>query len=308
MSTTLNQLDTLLAEVQRMRDEHVRLQEENERLKQQVAPVPVSYPVGTKYVWSDRVEQDDMLCRHVTAIQLKKGVLQVKDRTSGKAANGLYYADGTKYDASKKFYESLDAWKASLPEGFTRVESSDGLSPLERRLRMPFPTHATGDSDALRIFCSRWKVYARAVEGSSPAEELESSKKTFRDLQHRPAYIPTGDNYDPVAASETINNLKILRNCYAKIRYLEEHTKNLTNYELYKKPIHLKYCYYRAKLYALVQGQPRLIVPIYKETNKSDFMFCNGRKGMTFAELGIDLKPDGTPYLELSYRTKYYKL
>ena len=110
--------------------------------------------------------------------------------------------------------------------------------------------------------------------------------------------------YDPVAARNTLASINTLRNYYQKIRYLEELVKNITNNALHKKPIRMKWSKYTAKLYAYVQGQRHLIVP--SEDSKPDFMWCNQRRGTTFAELGIDLKPDGTPLLTLFYRTNTY--
>ena len=316
--TTLSHFDALLAEVQRLKEEHVLLQEENERLKNAVAastdpdspaaPAPVaapepSYPVGSKYVWTNISSND--IKRRVVAIQLKDGVIQVKDITSG---NDNY--DDNKCDFTKKFYKSFDEWRSTLPEGEVKSEASDGLTYLEHRLKMPFPKspQAKDDCDALRIFCGRWSVMDKAFESYSPADTLEYYRKAFKEKQHEVAYIPTG-NYDAEKAKQTIDRMNILRSYYKRIQYYQEHNKSLTEEELHKKPVHIKWGHYKAKLYALVKGQPHLIMPSEKlyNDNNPGFMWCNRRKGTTFAELGIDLKPDGTPYLELAYRTKYYK-
>ena len=307
---TLSQFDALLAEVQRMRDEHVRLQEENERLKSASKPDPV-YPVGSKHIWMDRpysqTLEGRLQHRRVVAIQMKDGILQVKDVTTGMNAQGSY--NDSKCDYTKKLYTSLDAWRSSLPEGEVKSESADGLSDLQRRLKTPFPTaEATGDCDALRIFCRRWRVHNYAVEERSPAEALEYFRKAFKDMQHDVAYIPTQGNVDMEAAKNTLRKMNKLKGYYRRILYLQEHNKTLTAEQL-----HERYAWtrlrYRARLYAFIKGERRNIVlnQKYYGSDDPEFMFCSGRKATSFAGLGIDLKPDGTPVLELEYRTNTYR-
>ena len=304
--TTLSQFDALLAEVQRMRDEHVRLQEENERLKSAI-PAPV-YPVGSKHIWMDRpysqTAEGRLLNRRVVAIQTKDGVLQVKDITSGVNAEGNY--NDSKYDHTKKLYKSFDAWRSSLPEGEVKSEATDGLTDLQRRLKMPFPTEAKGDCDALRIFSQRWSVRNYAVDSNSPAEKLEYYRNALKAIQHDVAYIPTHDNVDIVAAENTLRKMQRLRTYYKIIVDLQEQNKNLTEQQLHERPGFYHLCS-KARLYAFIQGERYYILVSRKYNDRPDFMLCNRRKATSFAELGIDLKPDGTPVLELSYRRNTYR-
>ena len=316
--TTLNQLDTLLAEVQRMREEHLRLQEENERLKNASASVPASapaavaapepsYPVGTKHVWEDMPFYDsenlNKLRRRIVAIQLNDGVIQVKDITSG---NDNY--DDNNYNFDKKFYPSLAAWKATLPEGEVKSEPNNGLTDLQSRLKKPFPTDEKSDADALYMFCARWSVRNYAYKEKSLAEKHEESKKDFLELQKYVASIKIPqDNdmwYDTLGSKGRINMMKKNYNTIIELNY---NKMTMTEKEFNAHNIKVKY-HSRQKLYAFVQGERRMIFPSkdHKTYQKSNFMWCNGRKGKTFAELGIDMKPDGTPLLELSYRTKTY--
>ena len=221
MSTTLNQLDALLAEVQRMRDEQLRLQEENERLKSQVAPVPVVYPVGTRHVWQDN-------SRRVVAIQLKDGILQVKDVTSGKTAAE------SKYEVCKKFYKSLAAWRDTLPEGGTvKSEATDGLTGLQRRLKEPFPSREKGDCDALEAFSKRWSVNACASENLSPAELLESYRLSFYKIQKEVGREISLDNLDPYNMVDYVYKINRMKKFYILSIQLQKHNTILTNEQLY---------------------------------------------------------------------------
>ena len=306
--TTLTHIDALLAEVQRMREEHLRLQEENERLKNASAPKPEPvYPVGSKHVWEDipfyDPENIDKLRRRIVAIQLKEGVLQVKDINSGK--NVCDY----KYDFSKKFYPSLAAWKATLPEGEVKSEPSSGLTDLQSRLKKPFPTDAKDDCDALYMFCARWKVTNHAYQDKSLAEKLEESKKEFLELQKDVASITIPQDDDPwYHTGGSKRRINMMKKHYNTIIGLNYFRKTMAENEFNAHNIKVKY-HSRQKLYAFVQGQRQMIFPGRddKTFEKRNFMWCNRRKGTTFAELGIDMKPDGTPLLELSYHTKTYK-
>jgi hypothetical protein len=301
--STLSQFDSLLAEVQRMREEHLRLQEENERLKSlaaaaaaaapaaaaPAAPAPAPATVGSKHVWSDRAGQ-----RRVVAIQLKDGnVLQVKDISTDLC------------DYTKKFYDSLDLWLASLPQDCQlQTEASDGLTDLQWRLQQPFPKGAD-DCKSFKEFCGRWRIRDYSYERPSPEETLQQFKKCFHEDHARVAQInPTSDSF----MSTTFSNLSImmrLPRSYRKLIALQGHVNSLTSNERYRKPI-CTVTAGKARLYAFVNGErARITMGKYSAIG---YMCCNGRKATTFADLGIDLKADGTPLLELSYRKNTYKL
>ena len=100
----------------------------------------------------------------------------------------------------------------------------------------------------------------------------------------------------------------MMKKHYNTIIELNYNKKTMTEKEFNSRRIKIKYCS-RQKLYAFVQGQRQMIFPSRdrKTYQKTNFMWCNGRKGKTFAELGIDMNADGTPVLELFYHTKTYK-
>ena len=297
--STLSQFDSLLAEVQRMREEHLRLQEENQRLKSLVSsapapapepaaeplPAPAPAPVGSKHVWTS----DDQN-RRIVAIQLEHGrVLQVKDVTCSLR------------ESMKRYYETLEEWRSSLPEG-GQVQTESEKSELQKRLAQPFPKESS-DCEALNIFFDRWNIRDYSLEVNSPAENLEFEERQFKKMQKIVAEIQVSDLQDDDAARVSTRLLEHLSHYFKKILRRQAFLRTLDPSERNKRPVLTKHRG-TAHLYAFVEGI-RASITI---SGASDFIYCNGRKGRTFAELGIDLKEDGTPLFELWYRNKIYPL
>jgi hypothetical protein len=279
-------------------------------------PEPEAYPIGTFLRWKD----GDSNSR--TAIVLKDGVLQVKERINGELT--LVRSSYSWYNVvAKKFFPSVAEWRASLPQGgAVTTEAGQDCSVPSIKRKATKPIEAVSDVDYIKKIQDRYRVYAKLTQDLSP---MESREKFMASLRERVADIQTR------LSSSYLQNMKDGNH--------EDNTERLTR--IYKTSLSIKHfavsllCTHRA-----IMAKP-------EEVHLGRFHFRNGYKqrivgflngteveicssmgfiglaydkatglagkwakptlGKTFAELGLDMKED-KPRLKVYYRRQTVEL
>ena len=259
--------------------------------------VPTVYPVGTMLRWI----KDDQNKR--TALVMKDSVLQVKEVIDGNITKNQHRL--VKRTSFKDFTE----WKASLPEG--GEISASGQEPwaptIEEKAKAPIV--ATTDAGYIAELTSRYLVRSDLSENTPPTARLEQSRKGLAYELERMPKIISADN----------SNLSRIAGCAKSISYYADwmtrqinDIKNMTPEEASALSYQFINCY-KQKLFAYKNGLK------YEICAKGDLIAlapnaegCRYRgkafTGKSFAELGIEMKANGKPRLEVSYYRRRIEL
>ena len=259
--------------------------------------VPTVYPVGTILRWI----KDDQNKR--TALVMKDSVLQVKEVIAGQITMNNYTM--VKRVSFKDFAE----WKASLPEG--GEVSASGQQPwaptIEEKAKAPIV--ATTDAGYISELTKRYLVRSELFENTPPTSRLEQARKGLKYEIDRLATNMRPDD----------SNLSRIAGCAKSITYYADwitrqinDIKNMTPEEA--SAVSYRFSnYYKQKLFAYKSGLK------YEICAKGDVLALapsaegsryrgNAFTGKSFAELGIEMKPDGKPRLEVSYYRRRIEL
>lgn len=258
---------------------------------------PTVYPVGTMLRWI----KDDENKR--VALVMKDSVLQVKETIAGK--NTLHEGVCVK----RTFFKDFASWKASLPEG--GAITAEGAKPwapsIEEKAKAPMK--ATTEAGYIAELTSRYLVRSDLNERASPASRLEQSRKGLISELERMPKIISSDN----------SNLGRIAGCAKYISYSADwmtrqinDIKNMTPAEASAVTYYFTN-YYKQKLFAYKNGLK------YEICAKGDLLALapsaegskyrgNALTGKSFAELGIEMKADGKPRLEVSYYRRRIEL
>jgi hypothetical protein len=261
-------------------------------------PVPTVYPVGTMLRWI----KDDQNKR--SALVMKDCVLQVKEIIAGRTTMNDYTL--VKRTPFKDFAE----WKASLPEGgaITAGAVAPWAPTIEEKAKAPIV--ATTDAGYIAEISNRYLVRTQLYERSSINQNIENARKSLkREI----------DNFMVNTSVDNINIDKIVSfsnyiNYYAKWvqRQLLE-ARGKTPEEL-SRVIFTFHNNYKQKLFAYKNGL-KYEIAATKSGNLALAPSAEGTRyrgpalmAQNFAGLGIEMKADGKPRLEVSYYRRRIEL
>ena len=262
-------------------------------------PEPTVYPAGTMLRWI-KGDQNKRV-----AIVMKDSVLQVKEIIAGQIT--MHQGVCVKRSYFKDFAE----WKASLPEGGSisaEPMKQSGTPTIEEKAKAPIV--ATTDAGYITELSKRYLVRSQIYQKCSMNDRIEDCRSALKSgIQH-------------LALHTSLDNSKIDRlmssiggvAAYAKwLKRLLFDARNKTPQELSAATFRFKN-YYKQKLFAYKGGLKYEIC-----TNKNGIIALapsaegtkyreNALTGNSFAELGIEMKDDGKPRLEVSYYRRRIEL
>jgi len=264
-----------------------------------------TYAMGTRLRWS----KDDKNRR--TAIIIKDGVLQVKEVVDNNitmtlATPGALFEYAT---VKKTFFNNVAEWRASLPEGGT-VATFTGPEIASIEAKAKKPVLATTDTSYIAELSKRYLVRSQLCEQSSVNDKIEYTRRMLKS-EIQGLFLDT---------SVENRNIDLL---ISSIRLIEHYAKWLkrqlsdahgkTPEELSAPRFQFRN-YYKQKLFAYKDGLKYEIC-----TNKNGILALapspegtkyheNALTGKSFADLGIEMKEDGKPRLEVSYYRRRIEL
>lgn len=259
-------------------------------------PVPTVYPVGTMLRWI----KDDQNKR--TALVMKDSVLQVKEVIAGQIT--------MKYTmVMRSSFKDFADWKASLPEGGEISASS--LQPwaptIEEKAKAPIV--ATTDAGYINELTKRYLVHSRLEENTPPATRLEQSRKILNDELQRIAKNMSTDNQNlgriAQSAKYITHYAEWMNRQLSEMRGMTPEEASAVSYRFNN--------FYKQKLFAYKNGlkyeicAKGNILALAPSAEGSKYR-GNAVIGNSFADLGIEMKPDGKPRLEVSYYRRRIEL
>jgi hypothetical protein len=269
-----------------------------EPLAEPVAEVATVYPAGTMLRWI----KDDQNKR--VAIVMKDSVLQVKETIAGE----ITLNEG-RCQVKRTFFKSFAEWKSSLPEGGTiSIAAAKPWAPtIEEKAKAPIV--ATTDADYIAEVAQRYLVRSQLHQQNSIKENIERARSSLkRELDRFARNVSVEDN--------NINTIF----CYAQnvahyAKWLQGHlvtARGKTADELGEVSYYFKN-HYKQKLFAYKGGLK------YEICSKANMLAlapsAEGSRyrgkalvGETFADLGIEMKANGKPRLEVSYYRRRIEL
>jgi hypothetical protein len=283
---------------------------------------PETYAIGTKLSWKqseDASSSSRYSSNSRTAIVLKDGILQVKE-----VIHGVVSTNGRK--CAQKFFSSIADWKATLPAGgnITITAGQDYSMPLIQR-KSGKPIVAETDVDYLGELEKRYSVYSYLHENLSPLEQREALigqmtklADEIKQIMQSPAVTDVGNTVSGNVSS-----------AMQRLSYLSKRLGRYAcrmancNTSIWRKPeeAHVKSLSfinkYRQRIVAFVSGREVEITSSKKlgliglAWNREQDVIGKWLKpttGKTFAELGVELKPDGYPRLKIYYRREGMEL
>ena len=261
--------------------------------------VPTVYPVGTMLRWI----KDDNNKR--VALVLKDGILQVKE-----VVNGASTRDEKRYHGVKRtFFKDFTEWKASLPEGgaITAASQAPWVPTIEEKAKAPIV--ARTDAGYISELTKRYLVHSSIYQQSSISQNIERARHGLKSELERLTRNISVDNSNIDHMNSTIQAIAY----YSK--WLQRHlfeARGKTSAEIGE----VTYNFinnYRQKLFAYKGG---LKYEICSKNNmialapNAEGIRYRGKAlvGESFADLGIEMKADGKPRLEVSYYRRRIEL
>jgi hypothetical protein len=261
------------------------------------APVPTVYAIGTMLRWI----KDDQNKR--VALIMNDSVLQVKETIAGNITRNQLRM--VKRSSFKDFAE----WKASLPEGgaITAEATTPWAPTIEEKAKAPIV--AATDAGYIAELAKRYLIRSDIHQNTPPTSRLEYSRRALKEELER---LPKSLNIDD-------NNLgRIIMSAKNIIYYAEWMSRQIIDIKKMtpQEASAITYNfnnYYRQKLFAYKNGLK------YEICAKGDVLAMapsaegskyrgNALTGKSFAEIGIEMKSDGKPRLEVSYYRRRIEL
>ena len=260
-------------------------------------PVSTVYPVGTMLRWI----KDDENKR--VAIVMKDSVLQVKETIAGK--NTLHEGVCVK----RTFFKDFSEWKASLPEGgsITAQGAKPWAPTIEEKAKAPIK--ATTEAGYIAELTSRYLVRSDLIENTPPTARLEQSRKGLAYELERMPKIISADNSNLSRIAGSAKCITYYADWMTRqindIKNMAPEEASAVSYRFHN--------YYKQKLFAYKGGLK------YEICAKGDVLALapsaegsryrgNAFTGKSFAELGIEMKENGKPRLEVSYYRRRIEL
>ena len=260
------------------------------------------HPAGTMLRWI-KGDQDKRV-----AIVMKDSVLQVKEIIAGQITL-QHYASGT-YGVKRTHFKDFAEWKASLPEGGSiSAEPMKSSAPtIEEKAKGPII--ATTDAGYITEISKRYLVRSQLHQNSSINQTIEYARRMLKSEIQGLKLDTSVENRN---IDHLINSIGTMGHYakWLKRQLCDAHGK--TDEELNKIPFRFVN-YYKQKIFAYKNGLKYEIC-----SNKDGILGLaaspEGTKyresaltGKSFAELGIEMKGDGKPRLEVSYYRKRIEL
>jgi hypothetical protein len=279
----------------------------SEHVAEHVAePVPENYAIGTMLRWI----KDDNNKR--VALVLKDGILQVKE-----LINGTRTLDERRYHGVKRtFFKDVAAWKASLPEGgaiTAKANATEYVSSLEDKTKKPMNPHLTNFGYVAELI-KRFSIHSSITANDSLSQAIHKNRQSIKDEFSRLSQC----------ISNIDGNVGLVQTYAHQIAmYARMLTGNLQG-AYAKTPeemSRISYTFrnnYKQKLFAYKGG---IKFEIGIAGSKEGGLLALAPRpegtypwgpvtviGSTFADLGIEMKSDGKPRLEVSYRRRRFEL
>ena len=262
------------------------------------APVPETYAIGTMLRWI----KDDQNKR--VALVLKDGVLQVKEVIDGNRSR-----NEERWCAKRTFFKDVAAWKASLPEGgsITTQDAKPWAPTIEEKAKASIK--ATTEAGYIAELTSRYLVRSDLHENTPPTARLEQSRNGLAYELERMPKIISADNSNLSRIAQSAKYITYYADWMT--RQIND-MKNMAPGEASAVTYRFNN-FYKQKLFAYKGGLK------YEICAKGDVLALapsaegsryrgNAFTGKSFAELGIEMKADGKPRLEVSYYRRRIEL
>lgn len=260
-------------------------------------PSPTGYPVGTMLRWI----KDDQNKR--SAIVMKDNVLQVKEVIEGK----ITLHEGCQ--VKRSYFKDFTEWKASLPEGGTMT--AEGAKPwaptIEEKAKAPI--QATTDAGYIAELMKRYLVRSELYAQSSANQNIERARENLKEEITQFARNMSVDNSN---IQRTTSCIQVMAH-YAKWLQRQLSEANGKTAEEMNAITYRFFNCYKQKLFAYKgglkyeicsKGEVLALAPSAEGTKYRGNAFT----GKSFADLGIEMKADGKPRLEVSYYRRRIEL
>jgi len=259
---------------------------------------PTVYPVGTMLRWI----KDDQNKR--TAIVMKDSVLQVKEIIAGKTTmNQLQMV-------KRASFNDFAEWKASLPEGgaITAEATKPWAPTIEEKAKAPIV--ATTDAGYISELTNRYLVRSELYEQSSINQNIERARKY---LKENIACFLRNTSVDNNNVSNILYSVRSITHYANWLQSQITEAQGKTPEELSR--VSFTFCNnYKQKLFAYKNGL-KYEIATTKGGNLALAPSAEGTKyrgpvqlAENFAGLGIEMKADGKPRLEVSYYRRRIEL
>jgi hypothetical protein len=260
---------------------------------------PTVYPVGTMLRWI-KGDQNKRV-----AIVMKDSLLQVKEVIDGQIT--MHQGVCVKRTYFKDFAE----WKASLPEGGSisaEPIKQSGTTTIEEKAKAPIV--ATTDAGYITELSKRYLVRSQIYQQRSINDTIEDCRSSLKlAIQH----VTLNTSVDNTRIGRLMSSIGgVCR--YAKwLKRQLFDARNKTPQELSAATFRFKN-YYKQKLFAYKGGlkyeicaNKNGIIALAPSAEGTKYRE-NALTGNSFAELGIEMKDDGKPRLEVSYYRRRIEL
>jgi hypothetical protein len=259
---------------------------------------PVVYPVGTMLRWM----KDDKNKR--SALVMKDFVLQVKEVNAGNITMNNYTM------VQRSSFKDFAEWKASLPEGgdITASAAAAWAPTIEEKAKAPIV--ATTDAGYIAELSKRYLVRSELYEQSSINQRIENARKSLKREIERFAGNTGVDN----------SNISNMVSCSNYINYYAKWLQRQLFEARDKTPEEMSRVsfsfvnHYKQKLFAY-KGGLKYEISTTKTGNLALAPSAEGTRyrspallAENFAGLGIEMKADGKPRLEVSYYRRRIEL
>ena len=261
------------------------------------------HPAGTMLRWI-KGDQDKRV-----AIVMKDSVLQVKEIIAGQIT--LHHAASGTYGVKRAYFKDFAEWKASLPEGGSisaEPMRQSGTPTIQEKAQAPIV--ATTEAAYIAELSKRYLVRCQLSQLSSINENIEYPRRMLKSEIQRLTLDASLENKNIdhlISSIGTISHYaKWLKRQLIDAQGKTPEELNATRFRFTN--------YYKQKLFAYKGGLKYEIC-----TNKNGIIGLapspegtkyreNAVTGRSFAELGIEMKPDGRPRLEVSYYRRRIEL
>jgi hypothetical protein len=248
------------------------------------------YSLGTMLRW----KKDDQNKR--SALVMKDGVLQVKEIIDGR----ITMVNGTL--VKRTLFKDIAEWKASLPEGGTiSAEAAKPWAPsIEEKAKAPI--QATTDAGYIAELSKRYLVRSSLYEMSSINEGIERTRECLKRTVARFAENMSVENNNIDQMTYYIKVMGNYCNCLQR-QLLQTHGKSASELTevtyIFSNVNKQKLFAYKGGLKYEICSKDNMIglAPSAEGTRYRGKALV----GKTFADLGIEMKDNGKPRLEVSY-------
>jgi len=286
---------------------------------------PETYAIGTKLSWKHPVGAENWYSPNSrTAIVVKNGILQVKEVIDGTVSRTTAHHFSS---CSQKFFSSLADWKATLPADGTITASAPtedfSLPSIKRKAVKPIV--AETDVAYLEVLKNRYAVHSGLYKGSTPLQKRYNMiAKMNSHLDYIKGFLesPTVTSIHTASSSNiwsAMHRLIIHGNMLASLASKVAITHDailLSPASATVQPILFRNNY-RQRIMGFMGGReveitssPQLGLLGLAGPRELDEMgkWFKSTTAKTFAQLGLDLKPDGCPRLKIYYRRESIEL